>query len=282
MGADINCIHGEPSTNRSTSGGASQPDEEERMLLEPPQTESQEIAELQAQLAQAQRLCSLGALASSVAHELNNVLTLILSHAKLSLREKSSDEDRKHALDKILKSGERARIIIQGMLGQARRRSESMQPTRLAELVQNVLALTEKDLQKYKIQVELTLDDDPEVRINPVQIEQVVLNLILNARQAMPEGGSLRIRVRENRETQMAEISVADRGAGIPREKLRHIFDPFFTTKNPDEQGHGGTGLGLSVCRQIIEQHQGRIRAESLVGRGTIFTVKLPLTDASS
>ncbi len=103
------------------------------------------------------------------------------------------------------------------------------------------------------------------------------MNLILNARQAMPRGGRLRIDVRHNPRTHLAEIRIADTGCGIPAEKLRLIFEPFYTTKEPDANGHSGTGLGLSVCRQIIEQHQGRIRVESLVGRGSTFTVKLPL-----
>jgi len=113
--------------------------------------------------------------------------------------------------------------------------------------------------------------------IVPAQIEQVLLNLILNARQAMPRGGILRLDVRENPRTHMAELRVGDTGVGIPPERLRLIFEPFYTTKEPDEHGHGGTGLGLSVCRQIVEQHQGRIRVESLVGKGSTFTVKLPL-----
>jgi signal transduction histidine kinase len=87
----------------------------------------------------------------------------------------------------------------------------------------------------------------------------------------------LRIEVRENTRTEMAELSVTDSGVGIPPDRLRLIFEPFYTTKEPDEHGHGGTGLGLSVCRQIMDQHQGRIRVESLVGRGSTFTIKLPL-----
>jgi signal transduction histidine kinase len=109
------------------------------------------------------------------------------------------------------------------------------------------------------------------------QIEQIMLNLIINARQAMPRGGRLRLEVRENSRAHMVEIKVSDSGIGIPPEQLRLIFEPFYTTKEPDEHGRGGNGLGLSVCRQIIEQHQGRIRVESLVGKGSTFTVKLPL-----
>src|SRR5262249_57927909 len=93
----------------------------------------------------------------------------------------------------------------------------------------------------------------------------------------MPVGGRRRVVVGENAEAGLVELRVSDTGVGIPRDRLRLIFEPFYTTKEPDASGHGGTGLGLSVCRQIIEQHQGRIRVESLVGRGSTFTIKLPL-----
>src|SRR5690606_26045834 len=105
------------------------------------------------------------------------------------------------------------------------------------------------------------------------------LNLIINARQAMDGGGDLTVSVAVSRETGLAEISVADSGSGIPADKLPHIFDPFFSTKTADQHGQGGTGLGLSLCREIIEAHKGRIRVESTPGVGTTFTLKLPLAD---
>ncbi len=137
--------------------------------------------------------------------------------------------------------------------------------------------MTEKDLSKHRIHVEKKYHGRPRAAVVPAQIEQVLLNLIINARQAMPRGGHLRIEVRDNPRTNMVELSIADTGVGIPPERLRLIFEPFYTTKEPDAHGHGGTGLGLSVCRQIVEQHQGRIRGESLVGKGSTFTVKLPV-----
>jgi signal transduction histidine kinase len=163
------------------------------------------------------------------------------------------------------------------MLGFARNNSTQRQMTDLVALIEELLVLTEKDLSKHRIQLEKKYHGRPQAPIVPAQIEQVLLNLIINARQAMPRGGRLRIEVRENERTGMAEISVADTGVGIPADRLRLIFEPFYTTKEPDEHGHGGTGLGLSVCRQIIDQHQGRIRVESLVGKGSTFTIKLPL-----
>jgi signal transduction histidine kinase len=236
-----------------------------------------EAEHLRRQLLQAQRLSSVGALASSVAHEFNNILTTIINYAKLGLRADSDGEARTQALEKILKGSQRAATIINSMLGYARNNSSLREPTDLPALVEEVLVLTEKDLSKHHIQVETKFHGRPQALVVPAQIEQILLNLIINARQAMPRGGRLRIEVRENPQSQMAEIRVADTGVGIPRDRLRLIFEAFYTTKEPDEHGHGGSGLGLSVCRQIIEQHHGRIRVESLVGKGSTFTVKLPL-----
>src|SRR5262249_40985894 len=144
-------------------------------------------------------------------------------------------------------------------------------------LVEEVLILTDKDLSKHRIHVDKRFHGRPRACVVPAQVEQVLLNLIINARQAMPRGGHLRIEVRDNEKTGLVELKVSDTGVGIPPERLRLIFEPFYTTKEPDDSGHGGTGLGLSVCRQIVEQHQGRIRVESLVGKGSTFTIKLPV-----
>jgi signal transduction histidine kinase len=236
-----------------------------------------EADQLRQQLLQAQRLSSVGTLASSVAHEFNNILTTIINYAKLSLRPESDDAARTQALEKILKGSQRAATIISSMLGFARNNSTQRQMTDLVALLEEVLVLVEKDLSKHRVHLETKYHGRPHAPVVPAQIEQVLLNLIINARQAMPRGGRLKIEVRENVTTQMAEVRVTDSGVGIPPDRLRLIFEPFFTTKEPDEHGHGGTGLGLSVCRQIIEQHHGRIRVESLVGRGATFTVKLPL-----
>ncbi len=240
-----------------------------------PRTETELLRE---QLLRAQRLSSVGTLASSVAHEFNNILTTIINYAKLGLRPESDEKTRLHAFDKILKGSQRAAIIISSMLGFARNHSTHREMTDLVKLVEEVLVLVDKDLRKHQIKVETRIGGRPMAPVIRGQIEQILLNLIINARQAMPSGGHLCIEVRENNKNHMAEIRVKDSGLGIPPERLRMIFEPFYTTKNPDEDGHGGSGLGLSVCRQIIEQHNGRIRVESLPGKGSIFTVKLPTT----
>lgn len=236
-----------------------------------------EADQLRQQLLRAQRLSSVGTLASSVAHEFNNILTTIINYAKLGMKPDSSEASRVQAFEKILKGSQRAAAIISSMLGFARNHSTQREVTDLVTLLDEALILTDKDLSKHQVHVEKKIFGRPKAPVVRGQIEQILINLVINARQAMPRGGWLLIEVRENLRTQMAEISIADTGVGIPPEQLRLIFEAFYTTKEPDEQGHGGSGLGLSVCRQIIEQHHGRIRVESVVGKGSKFTVKLPL-----
>jgi signal transduction histidine kinase len=245
----------------------------EEMLL----NTSSETENLRQQLMRAQRLSSVGTLASSVAHEFNNILTTIINYSKLGLKPNATDASKLQALEKINKASQRAATIVGSMLGFARNHATTREVTDLVDLIEDVLTLCDKDLSKHQVHVEKRFSGRPKASVVRGQIEQILLNLIINARQAMPRGGRLTIDIRENPATDMAEIHICDTGVGIPPDQLRMIFDPFFTTKDPDDQGHGGNGLGLSVCRQIIEQHQGRIRVESVVGKGSRFTVKLPL-----
>jgi len=238
-------------------------------------TPATETEVLRQQLLQAQRLSSVGELASSIAHEFNNILTTIINSAKLGMRNPDPSE-KQQAFDRVVKAGQRAANIASGMLGFARKSSTHRQRCDIVRLVEEVLVLTEKDLGKHRVQVETRFAARPTAWAVPGQIEQILVNLVINARQAMPGGGRLKIEVRENPGADTVEVRVSDTGVGIPPEQLRQIFEPFFTTKQPDEYGRGGTGLGLSVCRQIIEQHHGRIRVESVVGKGSTFTVKLP------
>ena len=247
------------------------------MIGEDVRVQQSETDQLRQQLLHAQKLSSVGALASSVAHEFNNILTTIINFAKLGMRPTGDDAGRIQALEKILKGGQRAATIVASMLGFARSTSTRREDTDVVALVEEVLILTEKDLSKHRVHVEKKYQGRPRAHVVPAQIEQVLLNLIINARQAMPRGGQLKLDVRENAKTDMVEVRVTDTGVGIPPDRLRLIFEPFFTTKEPDENGHGGTGLGLSVCRQIIDQHHGRIRVESVAGKGATFTVKLPI-----
>ena len=237
-----------------------------------------EIESLKQQLVQTQKMSSVGALASSITHEFNNILTTIINYAKMGLRHKDA-ATREKAFNKILTAGQRASKITTGMLAYARGGASRMEPTDLVQLVQDVLILAEKDLQIHRVALETDFADRPFASVCANQIQQVLLNLIVNARQAMPGGGRMFVSVRANRHDGMAEISVRDTGSGIPPEQLPRIFQPFYSTKKADQRGQGGTGLGLALCRDIIEAHKGRIRVESTVGKGTTFTLRFPLVE---
>ena len=237
----------------------------------------QRVAILEQQLNQAQKLTALGELVSTTTHEFNNVLMTIINYAKMGLRHKD-EATRDKAFQKILAAGQRAAKITNAVLGMARNRSDSFEPTDLAAIIEESLVLLEREMRKYRIDVETQLATVPPANAIGNQIQQVLLNLLINARQAMPNGGRIFIKLAYDAAADMIDLVVRDTGSGIPPEKLRRIFDPFFSTKaGPDASGKGGTGLGLSACRNIIEAHRGRIRVESSVGVGTAFTIKLPV-----
>lgn len=231
---------------------------------------------LQQQLTQAQKLTALGELVGTTTHEFNNILMTILNYARLGLRHKDT-ATRDKALEKILAAAERAAKITNAVLGVARNRGDGLEPTSLARIIDDTLILLERELLKYRISVEKQIDAVPDVLANGNQIQQVLLNLLINARQAMPHGGRVLLRLSHDAASDMVDLVVRDTGTGIPPDKLPRIFDSFYTTKSgPDETGKGGTGLGLASCRHIVEAHHGRIRVESTVGKGTAFTIKLP------
>lgn len=233
---------------------------------------------LEQQLLQADKMGTVGVLASSITHEFNNVLTTVINYAKMGMRHKD-DATRDKAFDKILAAGQRAAKITTGMLSYARSSDSRKDDHELVHLLDDVLVLVEKDLSKHRVSLVKQIDAQPRVTVNPSQIQQLLLNLLINARQAMESGGTLTVRVAEG--DRFAEIHIRDTGCGIPAETLPHIFDSFFTTKKADAAGQGGSGLGLSLCKQIIEAHQGRIRVESTIGVGTEFTIKLPLAQSA-
>ena len=251
-------------------------------MSDPTLSAEQQIQILQEQLLHTQRLAALGELVGTTTHEFNNVLMTILNYAKMGLRY-SDDATREKAFQKILAASQRATQITNSVLGMARNRSQQIEPTSLSTLVEESLILLERELNKYRISVETSLEDVPDVMACGNQIQQVLMNLIINARQAMLEGGRLIIRLEHDSKNQAVNLIVRDFGSGMDPSTLQQIFDPFFTTKQgPDETGKGGTGIGLSSCRDIIEQHGGKIRVESSLGKGTCFTIKLPQAKTTS
>jgi len=237
----------------------------------------QQLHELQQQLLRAQKLTTVGELASSITHEFNNVLTTVINYAKLGLRHQDA-ESRTKAFEKILAAGQRASRITTGLLAYSRRGTERREATDLGVLIRDILLLVEKDLEHHRVRLETSFPPHPvSSAVNAGQIQQVVLNLVVNARQAMPQGGVLTVTLGADVGQKLAEISVRDNGTGIAPEHLARLFQPFFTTKQADEKGQGGNGLGLSLCRDVVQTHGGQIRVESEVGRGTRFVVTLPL-----
>lgn len=232
---------------------------------------------LAAELRQARRMAALGELVSTTTHEFNNILMTVINYAKLGLRHKD-DATRDKALTKILEAAGRAEKITNGVLGIARNRGHERAPTDLAKLIESSLVLLEREMQKYRVVIEAQFEPSPLALACGNEIQQVLLNLLTNARQAMPRGGRIVIRVAPDVAANTVDLTVRDSGTGIPAEQLPKIFDRYFTTKaGPDASGKGGTGVGLAMCREIVEAHQGKIRVESTVGVGTAFTLKLPV-----
>lgn len=241
------------------------------------QQAQEQIAALKAQLAQAQKLTALGELLGTTTHEFNNVLMTIINYAKMGMRHRD-DATRDKSFEKILAAGQRAAKLTSTILGMARNRAGGQEPTDLLPIIRDTLELLEREMRKYRIAVDVDLAEVPKALVNGNQIQQVLLNLLINARQAMPDGGRVVVRLAYDERQDTVDLVVRDMGCGIPADKLPRIFDSYYTTKSgPDASGKGGTGLGLSMCREIIEAHRGRIRVESTVGKGTQFTLKLPV-----
>jgi signal transduction histidine kinase len=237
----------------------------------------EQVAFLKQQLFEAQKLTALGELVSTTTHEFNNVLTTIINYAKMGQRHRDA-ETRDKAFDKIMAAGQRAAKITNGILGFARNRPQGFEPTDMVKLIDDSLLLLEREMSKYRVAVERQIQPVPLGLVNANQIQQVLMNLLVNARQAMTSGGTIWVRLTHDAVNDTVDLMIRDNGGGIPAEKLPRIFDRYFTTKSgPDASGKGGTGLGLSFCRDVIEAHQGRIRVESTVGKGTAFTLKLPV-----
>lgn len=224
-------------------------------------------------------MATLGELTSTTTHEFNNLLMTILNYAKLGMRHQDA-QSRDKAFQRIYEAANRASKVTSSVLAMARNRSGQLEPTCLKSLIEDTLLLLEREFRKYRVQLECSLDDTPAVMATGNELQRVLVNLLVNARQATPEGGQVKLSLKTSADGQEVILTIRDTGKGIPPEILPKIFDPFFTTKSgPDSSGKGGTGVGLSSCKSIIDAHSGRIRVESTVGKGTAFLIRLPTTD---
>jgi two-component system NtrC family sensor kinase len=223
---------------------------------------------------ESERLALIGQLAADVAHELNNPLQGIVTFSHL-LREKGASNDAAQGwVEKIVIQADRSTKIIRGLLDFARPRTPNKRPTKVNVLLEECIALVENQALFHNIEVVKQFGADvPEVVIDPSLMQQVFMNLIINAAEAMDGEGRLALTTCHDPIARTVEVGFVDSGHGIRSEDVDRVFEPFFTTK---EVGHG-TGLGLAISFGIVKEHHGAISVESEIGKGTAFTVSLPV-----
>jgi two-component system NtrC family sensor kinase len=231
-----------------------------------------ERSELEQRLIQADKLSSIGLLAAGVAHEVNTPLAVISTYAQMLAKQVHGDEQKSKLLDKIARQTFRASEIVNSLLNFSRTSSTDFEEIDLDRVVGETLSLLEHQFDKARVRVEPQLAGGlPPIRGNVGKLQQVFLNLMLNARDAMEGGGTLTVRT--SADDAAVRVEIRDTGPGIPREHLTRIFDPFFTTKGAKK----GTGLGLSVTYGIVEEHGGVIVADSAPGEGAVFRLEFPV-----
>ncbi len=235
-----------------------------------------ERLELESQLTQAEKLSSIGLLAAGVAHEVNTPLAVISSYAQMLAKQLQGDGKKSELLEKITKQSFRASEIVNNLLNFSRTGASEFGAVDLNKVIGDTLALLEHQLKTARVEVRRELAPDlPPVHGNTGKLQQVFLNLFLNAKDAMPEGGVLTVGTQN---AYGVRVTVRDTGSGIAPEHMHRIYDPFFTTKGGARDGQGrGTGLGLSVTYGIIQEHAGKIQVESEPGAGTTFHLEFPL-----
>jgi len=242
----------------------------------------EENEKLQAQLVQSEKMAGIGTLTSGIAHEFNNLLQIMSGHAEYAQRTKKL-KDMEEALDIVGETSERVSKIIKDLLTFSRREPLERKSSNISELIEFVLSMTEEQLKKNNITVVREYGRVPKVEVNEGELQQVFLNMVMNARDAMlPKGGPLEIGIKKVKDN--VEISFTDTGKGIKEENLGKVFEPFYTTKGVigGDTRTQGIGLGLSVSYGIVERHDGTIEVESEVGKGTTFTIRLPLKKQES
>jgi signal transduction histidine kinase len=230
-----------------------------------------DLRKTEAQLIRSEKLAALGQLAAGIAHEIRNPLTSIniLIH---SLTENlSSGDSHREDLKVIEEEINRINEILDRFLRFAKPAAPLLERTDVASIFEETLQLIRPRIEKQRIVVRKEFQALPIILMDREQIKQVALNLLLNAVQAMPEGGTLTLRGQNSEDGQWIRISIQDSGMGIPSEDMNKLFDPFFSTKE------GGVGLGLSIAHRIIDQHHGKIEVESNPGEGTLFALWLPI-----
>jgi signal transduction histidine kinase len=232
---------------------------------------------LKSQLTKIQHLANTGTISHMIAHEINNLLTPLRNYAAVALENPDDKPFVEKALQKTVKNCERASNVMESMLAIANGQRQEKEDVRLLALVEEIFTCLCRDFTKDGITIEISIPVDLTIRCIPVQIQQVIMNLIINARDAMlSRGGILCIKATDTDENVIIEVS--DTGDGINAADLENIFDSFFTTKTNKNtlSEYSGTGLGLAFCKKIIEEHEGLISVESKSSEGSRFKITLP------
>ena len=230
----------------------------------------------QAKMAEAERLAMIGQLAAGVAHEINNPLTGIILYCDIVLKSMPEDDVKRKSLEKIYHEAMRCKSIVKGLLDFARHKKPETKEASVNQTLETTLSLVKNQPLFHNIHLKNDLDQSlPLIKIDAGQIQQVFMNIIMNAVEAMDGKGDLSIKSQLSEDEKYIEISFTDTGPGIKSEHLKRIFEPFFTTK---DASHGGVGIGLAISYRIIRNHNGRVDVTSEMRKGTTFTIKLPVS----
>jgi len=233
-----------------------------------------ENAALRQQLLRSQRLATLGTMSAMVAHEFNNILTPIISYAQMAQRNPAMMTK---ALDRAFDGGQRATDICRAILGMARDEPAAPASVNVGQLITDTLLAIGRDPKRDAIEITIRTSADLSLVTRKVELQQVLMNLLLNARAAVKAKNlPRRIEIIATGAEGQVAINVTDNGMGIPHENLQRIFEPFFTTKSNSDGKPGGHGLGLAVCREIIASLKGEISVQSKPGEGATFSLLLP------
>lgn len=228
------------------------------------------------QLIQSEKLAGIGTLASGIAHEINNPLSGIMGFAEILMNETNPEKTRKYA-EIILKEAERTANIIRWLSSYSRQaKDNNINDVVLSQVVEEALEALKHTRKSFDIEIVKGFQKTPTIKGNRSELQQVFVNLMNNAVDAMPKGGRLSLSAAMKDGFVMAKVS--DNGVGIPKEKISRIFDPFFTTKEVGE----GTGLGLYVTSMIVKKHHGMIDVDSEIGKGTSFTLRFPISEVTT
>lgn len=237
---------------------------------------NEDLVETQRRLTQSERAAVMGQMAAAFAHEIGSPLSAISTHLQLMAEDSDVSEEARHRVALIHDQVSRITSYVEELLSETRMTMAARPPIQLNQILRQLLLFLEQHLARHHVNVETRFSPDlPEIEANPHQIQQVFLNLLNNACDAMPNGGTIVVETKSHPDQNGAyvAVSVEDNGVGIPEEKQGRIFEPFFTTKDLNR----GTGLGLSIAAKIIRQHQGTISLHSVPGAGAKFTIRFPV-----